>query len=337
MTKNNLRVGIIYGGKSAEHDVSIQSAKNVLSNIDKNKYEPIPIYIDKVGKWFLDKSRARANLKTYDLNRLIDVAFPIMHGPFGEDGAIQGLLRLLDIPFVGASTLGSAVGMDKDVMKRLLKESGIRTARFIALHSHIPVDFESTSETLGLPMFVKPANLGSSVGISKITNKANFEQAIQKAFTYDSKILVEQFIEGREIECAVLGNENPVASTVGEIVTAHDFYSYESKYTDTVGTTLVIPAKLSQDQIKEIQNLSIRIFQTLSCEGLARIDFFLTIQGQVVTNEINTMPGFTSSSMYPRLWQASGVSYTELITRLIELGLTRFKKEQKLINTYTAL
>jgi D-alanine-D-alanine ligase len=186
-------------------------------------------------------------------------------------------------------------------------------------------------------MFVKPANLGSSVGISKITNKANFEQAIQKAFTYDSKILVEQFIEGREIECAVLGNENPVASTVGEIVTAHDFYSYESKYTDTVGTTLVIPAKLSQDQIKEIQNLSIRIFQTLSCEGLARIDFFLTIQGQVVTNEINTMPGFTSSSMYPRLWQASGVSYTELITRLIELGLTRFKKEQKLINTYTAL
>jgi D-alanine-D-alanine ligase len=360
MADHKLNVAILFGGKSAEHEVSLQSAKNVIEAIDKTKYKPILIGIDKTGQWLLNdnsqfllnsenpkliklnsssdeialipqSSGEIINLSRPEAKQKIDVVFPILHGPFGEDGTVQGLLKLANVPFVGAGILGSAVGMDKDVMKRLLRDAGVPIAMFMAFKSGDKIDFEAVVKTLGLPCFVKPANLGSSVGISKVKQLDEFAEAVTEAFKYDTKIIIERNINGREIECAVLGNDDPVASVPGEVIVNAEFYSYEAKYIDENGAILEIPAKLPGQTIKAIQALAIKTFKVLECEGLGRVDCFLKDDGQVIINEINTIPGFTAISMYPKLWEASGISYTELIDRLIQLAIERFDKEQKLI------
>jgi D-alanine-D-alanine ligase len=359
-----IKVGILFGGKSAEHEVSLQSAKNVFDAIDREKYIPILIGIDKFGKWLLndksefllnadDPKRIRlnrssdsvalipqsggviANLNNVKEETAIDVIFPILHGPFGEDGTVQGLLKLADLPFVGAGVLGSAVGMDKDVMKRLLRDAGIPIGDFIALKSHeaFPA-FKTLADRLGLPFFVKPANMGSSVGVSKIHNEGEYGAALGLAFEYDTKIILEEFIQGRELECSVLGNETPAASLPGEVISTHEFYSYDAKYLDEKGAVLEIPAEIPPETVLKIQELAVKTFQTLSCEGLARVDFFLKADGGILVNEINTMPGFTKISMYPKLWEVSGISYSALIDKLIEFAIQRFNKEKKLKTSY---
>ncbi|MBU4331944.1 D-alanine--D-alanine ligase [Patescibacteria group bacterium] len=361
-----LRVAILFGGKSAEHEVSLQSAKNVIEAIDKNKYEVVLIGIDKDGRWHLNQpSRFLLNADDPNLIALnksdqsvaflpgttgemtdltqghelgkIDVVFPVLHGTFGEDGTVQGLLKLAEIPFVGASVLGSSVGMDKDVTKRLLRDAGIPIAKFLAFgqESRASIDFKKVKKELGAPLFVKPCNMGSSVGINKVSDEDGFKQAIEDAFKYDNKILIEEYIKGREIECSVLGNENPVASLPGEVIPHHEFYSYEAKYIDENGATLGAPAKLPGDIIQRVQGLAVETFKTLCCEGLARVDFFLKSDGEVVVNELNTLPGFTKISMYPKLWEASGISCTELIDRLIQLAIERFEKEKILKTTFS--
>ncbi len=356
--KRKLRVAILFGGRSAEHEISLLSAKNIVEAMDKKKYEAILVGISKKGEWSLIKPLPKRWPKSIPSNKTsngvvlapgskmtalvqlsgrksavpVDVIFPVLHGPFGEDGTVQGLFKLANVPFVGASVLGSAVGMDKDVMKRLLRDAGIRTARFVALERSALLEsaFEDLQHRLGLPFFIKPANLGSSVGINKVNDKEQFERAVREAFRYDSKILVEEYIQGREIECSVLGNEHPIASVPGEIITRHEFYSYEAKYQDEKGASLEVPAKLPAEVTKEVQDISIKTFKALCCEGMARVDFFLRDHREVIVNEINTIPGFTKISMYPKLWETSGISYTELIDRLIQLALARFEREQKL-------
>jgi len=359
------RIGIIFGGKSAEHEVSLQSAKNIIEAIDKNRYEPVLIAIDKKGIWHLSDSQEyllnTSNPKLIALSQFgeelaitpgaeekqisvsggqlpkgqIDVAFPVLHGPFGEDGSVQGLLKLANIPFVGASILGSAIGMDKDIMKRVLRDARIPIADFVSI-AKIQLnnlDYEEIKEKLGLPLFIKPANLGSSVGISKVQNENEFEQAVRNAFEYDRKIIVEESIFGREIECAVLGNDDPIASIPGEVKSnneSHGFYSYEAKYVDEKGAVLEIPAKLENKTSEEIKTMAVKTFKALCCEGMARVDVFLKPNNEIVVNEINTIPGFTKISMYPKLWEASGKNNTELITDLIELAIERHEEEKKL-------
>ncbi len=342
-----IRVGILFGGRSTEHEISLQSAKNVIANLDRKKYLPILIKIDKSGKWLFNnreqvvlvppKKGAILSLARSKFMIRVDVVFPVLHGSFGEDGTIQGLLKLANIPFVGASVLGSAIGIDKDVTKRLLKEAGVMVARFLVFKGAIEPDFKLIVKRLGLPFFIKPASLGSSVGINKVKNKREFLKAITDAFRYDRKILAEEYIEGREIECSVLGNDNPIASVPGEVVVNDEFYSYKAKYLDKKGARLEIPAKISTVLKKKIQNLAIKTFKILCCEGMARIDFFLKKNGQILVNEINTIPGFTAISMYPKLWQASGIGYKELIDKLIQLAVERFNKEQKLKTSYSKI
>ncbi len=359
----------MFGGQSAEHEVSLQSAKNVIDAINKEKYDLVLIGIDKDGGWHLQNterflthaenpelislSTASGNLAVVpkkDAQKImslsdqqdvgaIDVVFPILHGTCGEDGTIQGLLKLTDIPFVGAGVLGSAIGMDKDVMKRLLREAGIPVAKSLVFTSSSlkgTIDFNTVITEIGLPLFIKPANLGSSVGISKVHNEQEFTAAIDDAFTYDRKILIEEWIEGREIECSVLGNAEPIASLPGEVIPAekHGFYSYASKYLDEHGAGLEVPANLPEHLIKRVQELAIKAFKVLCCEGMARVDGFLTPGEEVIINEINTIPGFTRISMYPKLWEVSGISYTELIDRLIQLALERHDQEKKLSTRY---
>ena len=364
-----LRVGILFGGKSAEHEVSLQSAKNVYDAIDREKYEPVLIGIDKSGRWVRnDESRflldaddpkhirlnpssdavalvpeSKGNISSLSATEndewAIDVVFPILHGPFGEDGTVQGLLKLADIPFVGAGVLASAVGMDKDVMKRLLRDAGLPIGKFLSFHSGGTVPcYKEICGILGSPVFIKPANMGSSVGVSKVHNEDEYVTALKSAFEYDTKIVIEEFIPGRELECSVLGSafgitnggEEAEASVPGEVKPSHEFYSYDAKYIDEEGAILTIPAEIPAETAARVRELAIAVFKTLCCEGLARVDFFLKEDGTVIINEINTMPGFTRISMYPKLWDASGISYTGLIDRLIELAILRFEKEKKL-------
>lgn len=255
-----------------------------------------------------------------------------MHGTLGEDGSLQGLLRMANMPFVGAGVLGSAVSMDKDVTKRLLRDAGLAVAPFVTLTraNRAGFTFEQLSERLGLPLFVKPANQGSSVGVSKVENRAEFDAAVSLAFSFDHKVLVESAIVGREIECAVLGNDDPQASVCGEIVLSDAFYSYDTKYINEQGAQVVVPAAIAPEVSDHIREVALKAFRTLECFGLARVDVFLTLDNQVVINEINTLPGFTNISMYPKLWAASGVSYQALITRLIELALERHQQDRAL-------
>lgn len=357
--KPKIRVALVCGGQSAEHEVSLQSAQNILEALDKERFEPVLLGIDKQGHWHVQPADhfllhgndpaqialapnttelalvpGRAEQQLTDIGHgtaaaalgQIDVVFPIVHGTLGEDGALQGLLRLANLPFVGSDVLGSAVCMDKDVTKRLLRDAGLEVAPFVSFTRSTArqADFDALSAQLGLPMFVKPANQGSSVGVSKVRNRTEFVAAMALALRYDHKVLVEQAITGREIECAVLGNDDDLqASVCGEIVVHDDFYAYDTKYLNANGAAVVVPAELPADVHMRIRQLALQAFQVLGCAGLARVDVFLTAMGQVVINEVNTLPGFTSISMYPKLWQASGLGYTALLTRLIELALER--------------
>jgi D-alanine-D-alanine ligase len=363
-----INVGIIFGGKSVEHEVSLQSAKGVYDAIDREKYNPILIGIDKSGRWLrgggsrfllnaddpkkisLDPSGSPVALIPQSRGALsvpetgagasaekVDVAFPVLHGAFGEDGTVQGLLKLADIPFVGSSVLGSAVGMDKDVMKRLLRDAGIPVGKFLVLRDREAASgtaaFDGAAEALGLPFFLKPANMGSSVGVCKVHGREEYQAGVAEAFSYDTKVILEEYIRGRELECSVLGNEEPAASVPGEVISAHDFYSYDAKYLDEHGAALEIPAKVPEEIKTRVQSLAVETFRVLCGEGLARVDFFLR-ENTVLVNEINTMPGFTRISMYPKLWEASGLSYTALLDRLIELAIRRYEKERRLKTSY---
>ncbi|MBI3019614.1 MAG: D-alanine--D-alanine ligase [Deltaproteobacteria bacterium] len=323
-----IRVGLLFGGRSVEHEISLLSAKNVAQALDKKKYDISFIKIDKQGACF-------SKIAIYKSFQSVDVIFPILHGTFGEDGTVQGLLKLANIPFVGSNVLGSAVCMDKDIMKRVLREAGIPISDFITVQDFEKdkITFEEIQNKLGIPFFIKPANSGSSVGIHKVKEKKDFEKALKDAFQYDRKVLIEEYIQGREIECAVLGNEAPIASAPGEIIPKHEFYSYEAKYLDEEGALLKAPADLPEDIVRKIQNLAIQAYKVLCCEGMARVDFFLRDE-EVLVNELNTIPGFTKISMYPRMWKVSGISYGQLIDKLIQLALDRFKKEQKLKTSF---
>jgi len=338
--KKQIHIAVLFGGRSAEHEVSLRSAQNVIDALDRKKYKVTLIGIDKRGRWLLGDTKPQIPTGGREIMSIsdseatagpIDVVFPILHGPYGEDGTVQGLLKLAGIPFVGPSVLGSAVGMDKDVTKRLLRDAGIPIAKFVVLASGEKIATSKIIAELGLPLFVKPANLGSSVGVTKVERPRDLVVAIVDALKYDRKVLVEEYVPGREIECSVLGNEQPSASLPGEIIPHDTFYSYRAKYIDENGATLKIPAKLSAATTKKIQQLAVKTFKALCCEGMARVDFFLRKNGEIVVSEINTIPGFTSISMYPKLWETSGLSYGKLVDTLIELAIERFKKEQKLL------
>lgn len=361
---HRIRIAVLFGGKSAEHEVSLQSARNVLAALDPARYDVVPIGIDREGRWYLNQASAslleatapglarlndtarvpvQLSSSTGDLiaqesgARLgpIDVVFPLLHGPMGEDGTVQGLLKLAGVPFVGADVLGSAVGMDKDVQKRLLRDANLPVARFqtISRRQLATLDPEAVTQALGLPVFVKPANMGSSVGVEKVETAEGLRPALERALTFDTKALIEEAIVGREIEVAVLGNEDPEASIPGEIATStsHNFYSYQAKYVDEQGASLIIPADLSPEKAAEARALALATFQTLCLEGMARVDMFLrTSDNAFLVNEVNTIPGFTSVSMYPKLWEASGVPYPKLIARLIELAQKRHTRDTQL-------
>jgi D-alanine-D-alanine ligase len=345
-----IRLAIIYGGRSAEHEVSVVSARSMMAAIDPDRYEVVPVAITKAGRWLLP-SVGPAELESTP-GRLpaandegtplalepgnsvlqrgagrIDVVFPLLHGPMGEDGTVQGMLDLAGIPYVGSGVLASAVGMDKEMQKRIFASHGLPLAPWRHVHAR---DWErdadaivaSLIEHIGVPCFTKPANLGSSVGVNKCTDADEVREGITEALLYDAKAIVERAIAGRELECAVLGNDDPEASVVGEIVPHHDFYDYAAKYLEE-GSDLIVPAAIPEAVSDRIRGLAVAAFQAIDADGMSRVDFFYDSAGDVFVNEINTIPGFTPISMYPRLWEASGVPYAKLIDRLIELALER--------------
>ena len=387
-----IRVGILFGGRSGEHEISLLSAASVFKAIDQDRYEVVPIGITKEGRWVTSADAERLlagkpleserHLRAGDPEATpsaavlqrgesvlvppephqsgsamtpfqtdaharraadrainVDVIFPVLHGTFGEDGTVQGLLELADLPYVGAGVLGSAAGMDKDIMKSLFRATGLPIVKHITV---LRSDWESNPKktqkvierTLRYPVFVKPANLGSSVGISKAHDRKELGPAMDEAALYDRKIVIEQGVGGkhgkaREIECAVLGNDNPEASVPGEIVPSAEFYDYSAKYLDE-GSQLIIPTKLTKAETKKVQQLAVAAFRAVDCSGLARVDFLMDPKSRkIYLNEINTMPGFTSISMYPKLWAASGVSYPQLIDRLIQLGMARHAEKKR--------
>ncbi len=354
-----IKVGILFGGQSVEHEVSVRSAQSIYQALDPNRYEPILIGINKQGEWHLQtdpgiflnsrividspitvtlaqKDSAHTlvsvNPELPSQTFALDVIFPVLHGPLGEDGTVQGLFKMANMPFVGSGVLASSIGMDKDISKRLFQAANLPVAPCIVVDRYqreFPT-FAAVVAELGLPFFIKPANLGSSVGVSKVKSKADFSKAINEALQYDSKILIEKFIQGRELECAVLGNAYPIASVPGELHATHEFYSYHAKYIDEASTTYSIPALISEHATQKIQALAIRAFQTIGCAGLARVDFFMQDNGDFYINEINTLPGFTSISMHPKMFAASGIEYADLLDRLIKLALERFAQEQGL-------
>jgi D-alanine-D-alanine ligase len=353
-------VAIVFGGQSSEHEVSLQSARNVINAIDRNLYELTLIGIDKGGRWlrfeeadYLVNPTDPAKIRLSTSGRLlallpgshggqfvevesahelprIDVVFPLIHGAFGEDGSIQGLLRLLAIPFVGPDVLGSAACMDKDVTKRLLRDAGIAVAPFeVVRRGQVPV-FATLAERLGLPLFVKPASQGSSVGVSKVSDEAGFNAALALAFEFDHKVLIEQGIVGREVECAVLGNHQAEVSVCGEVIANDEFYAYDTKYLNDGQARIAIPAQLAPQVSEQVREVALHAYRILECAGLARVDFFVTDAAAIIINEVNTIPGFTSISMYPKLWQATGLSYPALIERLINLALERAQEARQL-------
>lgn len=356
-----MNIALIFGGKSPEHEVSIISARNIYNAIDKTSSNVVLIGISQEGRWFLEapenhqikdfkigqNGKELFILPGHSENQIrllanaesigkIDVAFPITHGPNGEDGNLQGLLNQINIPFVGPDVLGSAVGMDKDFCKKLFTQAGIGCADGVVLHRHLQneIDYKAIENQLGNILFIKPANMGSSVGVSKSTDQSTFEKAIKEAFLYDTKILVEKAVVGRELECAVLGNEHPKASTVGEIIMLKGFYDFENKYLSEENTRLFIPAEnVSPEIIAKIQKVAIKAYQCLGLEGLTRVDVFLTPDNEVIVNEVNTLPGFTSVSMYPQLWGKSGISYSDLITQLLQLAIDRHQRKLSIKST----
>jgi D-alanine-D-alanine ligase len=357
--RKRLRIAVLFGGRSAEHEVSIASASSVIRALDPAKYDVVAIGISKDGRWLVgDRAQkmlsdtlkrgqrvflppepgASALMRFADEGTGpavgIDVVFPVLHGTYGEDGTLQGLLELTNLPYVGAGVLASAVGMDKDVQKRLYEQGGLPVVPWIAVprsrwEKHRQEALDEVARQFQFPMFVKPATLGSSVGMTKVHDTEELPAAMDLAAQFAQKILIERGVNAREIEVAVLGNEDPKASVPGEIIPHREFYDYAAKYTEE-GTQLVIPAPLNPRQIAKLQGYAVRAFQLIEARGMARVDFFLERQtGRIYLNEINTIPGFTSISMYPRMWEASGLSYRELIDRLIELALEQHREKQR--------
>jgi D-alanine-D-alanine ligase len=360
-----LTVGVLFGGRSGEHDVSLCSAASVVSALDPARYNVVAIGIDRDGRWYVQDRPVIVDNRDFgrvlklekkgswrvnhfeEGNRLVlfntdnrtsvsvDIVFPVVHGTYCEDGTLQGLLELAMVPFIGADTLGSAVGMDKDVAKRLLRDAGIPVVPWVTVSrgewDRARDRVLREAEALGLPLFIKPARAGSSVGVKKARASAELAAAVDFAFQYDDKILIEKGIDAREIECAVLGNGEPRASVLGEVIPRHEFYSYESKYIDPNGAELTMPAKVEGPVAETIRADAVRGYLALCCSGMARVDFFLDKScGRHYLNEINTLPGFTSISMYPKLWECTGVSYRELIDTLIELALERHRSRMSI-------
>ena len=357
------KLGLIYGGKSAEHNVSLRTALAVINALDMSKFDIHPIYINENGEW-IRGSALEAPVKEVSTLKLqgtgntvspvslnaelfpaqteqqekIDVIFPLLHGPNGEDGTVQGLLELLNIPYVGNGVLASAAGMDKVVMKNLFAQAGLAQANYV---SYIKSDYEKSpeaaydqvEEALGYPCFVKPANLGSSVGINKCKDRQSLEQAFKEAFEFDRKVIIEEGIVGREIEIAVIGNDDPSCSVVGEIAPKKEFYDYKAKYEDG-DTDLIIPAVITETEYETIKEMAIKSFKAIDGSGLVRADFFLTEDGKALINEVNTMPGFTPISMFPLLWKESGIEYPQLIEKLVDLALQRFDQKQQIRHTF---
>ncbi len=350
---------VIFGGRSAEHEISIRSARNVIEALDKTIYNPIPVVISRSGAWYLlhsyiipetmiavDDNREQADLcmllrrpnetiiSTQNGKSInIDAAFPLVHGPMGEDGTLQGMFEMMMLPYVGSGVLSSAIGMDKDFLKLAFsnKKVPVVPSVTIAQGEKIP-RFQEICLSLGSDiLFVKPAVMGSSVGVSKAKSETEYDQAITQAFKYSFKVLIEKFVPCREIECSVLGNNNPVASCIGEIKSNHEFYSYDAKYLDPNGADIIIPAQnIAQDLTDKIRHLAVEAFVAAECKGMARVDFFISDSNQIFVNELNTLPGFTSISMYPKMWEASGISYKDLMTKLLNLAVEEFKEKQKL-------
>ena len=356
-----LRVGVIYGGRSGEHEVSVVSAASIFKHLDRNRFQPVPIKIDKDGRWVLGEKEPTAisagdvvasgpvgalqvTEPTAAISGGIDVVFPILHGPFGEDGTVQGLLELANVPYVGAGVLGSALGMDKAVSKSVFAAHGLPIVPYLSVTAlqwqTTPNDVTGrVASSLGYPVFVKPASLGSSVGISRAASEGDLGPAIREAFEYDRKIVIEAGVpNAREIECAVLGNDEPEASLPGEIVVTHrdGFYSYEAKYLDPSGASPRIPADLTPEMTERVRRLSVDAFRALDLAGMARVDFFLDGRdGALYLNEVNTLPGFTAISMYPKMWEATGLSYADLLTRLLTLAIERHEQKQQLRTSRT--
>jgi D-alanine-D-alanine ligase len=349
-----MRVAIIFGGRSGEHEVSVVSASSIFKHIDRGQYDPIPIRIEKDGRWVVPREPPAATSAGEVLAKgsgdggtvvepfaaiaadRVDAVFPVLHGPYGEDGTIQGVFELANVPYVGAGVLASAVGMDKAVMKRLFDARGLRIVPYlVALRHEWARDPRAitgqVSSSLRYPVFVKPANLGSSVGISKAASEAHLAAAMELALAYDRKVVVEQGVpDAREIECAVLGNDDPQTSVPGEIIPTREFYDYESKYLDD-GVRLLVPAPLTPEQAGEVARQAVEAFKAVDCSGMCRVDFLMARQtGETFLNEVNTIPGFTTVSMYPRLWEATGVPYPSLIDRLIRLAVERHAEKQSL-------
>jgi D-alanine-D-alanine ligase len=365
-----IRLGLLFGGRSGEHDVSLTSAASVLKALDPEKYEVVPIGVTREGGWRVGTSARKFLESSCSLSAIIengrpvtasidptqpalvalnsaakesppavDVVFPLLHGTFGEDGTVQGLLDLAGIPYVGAGVLGSAAGMDKDVMKRLFRDAGLPVVPWVLV---MRGDWESepsqirklVEKTIRYPLFVKPANLGSSVGISKVRKGKELAAALNLAARYDRKVIVERGVNAREIECSVLGNDRPVASVPGEIVPVNEYYDYEAKYLKE-GSEAIIPARLKPAQAARVQELAVRAFQAVDCAGMARVDFLVDRKtGKIYLNEINTIPGFTPISMYPKMWEASGLPYSKLLDRLVELALERHRDKNRTEYTF---
>ena len=317
MTDGRLRVAVLMGGRSSEHEVSLSSGRSVVDGLSPERYDVVPVELPREGPWLLTREEAAA----------YDVVFPVLHGPFGEDGTVQGLLELADVAYVGAGVAGSALAMDKDLFKAVMRDNGVPVARSQTLRRGRDEGGESP---FGYPVVVKPARLGSSVGISIVRSAEELRPAVELAFAHDEKVLVEEFLEGVEVECSVLGNEDPVASVPGEIVPlASDWYDYEAKYAEG-GMELVVPARIPPETTARVQELAVAAFVAADCEGMARVDFFAAPDGAVTVNELNTIPGFTATSVYAKLFEASGLPYGELLDRLVALALERHERRRAL-------
>jgi D-alanine-D-alanine ligase len=349
-------VAILYGGRSVEHGVSVNSAKNIFEYLDRKLFNAIAIGINKNGKWFLTEGVNKEMEKGKPLGVSLDpengglvvlasmerlradIIFPVLHGTDGEDGSIQGLIKVLDVPMVGTGVLGSAISMNKIVSKRLLKEAGIPVSKFLTFSfaDKEKISYDAIAKELGSPFMLKSASLGSSVGVSKVKTPDDFKKALDDSFSYDNEVLAEEFIKGREIECAILGNNPPEASYPGEIVISskYEFYTFEAKYVDGEAVRIDVPANISQDVAEKVRSISLNAYRALQCEDFARVDLFITEDGGAYVNEINSIPGFTNSSMYPMMWRERGIDFTSLITRLLNLAFERYTRSQRIARDF---